>query len=109
MLKTFHFIFRYLVTLIYVCKKTVDFFTKLNLLLDNIITNKILNNLNISHSILRMLKALIFPLLLCLSHWVSHGRGLDNGLARTPPMGWMAWQRYRCNVDCVNYPDDCIR
>lgn len=33
---------------------------------------------------------------------------LDNGLARTPPMGWMSGQRFRCNVDCKNYPDDCI-
>lgn len=34
---------------------------------------------------------------------------LDNGLALTPPMGWMSWQRFRCNVDCENYPDECIR
>ncbi|XP_002733825.2 alpha-N-acetylgalactosaminidase-like [Saccoglossus kowalevskii] len=33
---------------------------------------------------------------------------LDNGLARTPPMGWMAWERFRCNIDCVNDPDNCI-
>ena len=25
---------------------------------------------------------------------------LDNGLALTPPMGWMTWQRYRCETDC---------
>lgn len=35
--------------------------------------------------------------------------GLDNGLALTPPMGWMSWQRFRCITDCVNYPDECIR
>lgn len=35
--------------------------------------------------------------------------GLDNGLALTPPMGWMSWQRYRCNIDCATYPDECIR
>ncbi|KAK4468851.1 hypothetical protein MN116_008016 [Schistosoma mekongi] len=34
--------------------------------------------------------------------------GLDNGLARTPPMGWMTWQRFRCQIDCDEYPDDCI-
>ncbi len=34
---------------------------------------------------------------------------LDNGLALTPPMGWMAWQRFRCTVDCQNFPDECIR
>lgn len=35
--------------------------------------------------------------------------GLDNGLARTPPMGWMNWQRYRCETDCDKYPDECVR
>lgn len=34
---------------------------------------------------------------------------LDNGLALTPPMGWMSWQRFRCITDCVAYPDECIR
>jgi len=33
---------------------------------------------------------------------------LDNGLARTPPMGWLAWERFRCNIDCVNDPENCI-
>lgn len=38
-----------------------------------------------------------------------HGvTGLDNGLALTPPMGWLAWQRYRCITDCVTYPDECV-
>ena len=34
--------------------------------------------------------------------------GLDNGLARTPPMGWLAWERFRCNTDCENDPHNCI-
>lgn len=34
---------------------------------------------------------------------------LDNGLMRTPPMGWLAWERYRCDTDCQNDPDNCIR
>ncbi|XP_071951370.1 alpha-N-acetylgalactosaminidase-like isoform X2 [Antedon mediterranea] len=34
--------------------------------------------------------------------------GLDNGLALTPPMGWMSWERFRCNIDCKNQPNDCI-
>lgn len=34
---------------------------------------------------------------------------LDNGLALKPPMGWMAWQRFRCIVDCDRFPDECIR
>jgi hypothetical protein len=33
---------------------------------------------------------------------------LDDGLARTPPMGWMSWERFLCNVDCETYPDSCI-
>jgi len=33
---------------------------------------------------------------------------LENGLARTPPMGWMSWERFRCNTDCTTYPEDCI-
>ncbi|XP_069503893.1 alpha-N-acetylgalactosaminidase-like isoform X2 [Ambystoma mexicanum] len=33
---------------------------------------------------------------------------LDNGLVRTPPMGWMAWERYRCNIDCKKDPENCI-
>ena len=41
---------------------------------------------------------------------------LDNGLARTPPMGWMTWERFRCTTDapgqgnpsCADDPDNCI-
>ncbi|KAM7382319.1 hypothetical protein PAMP_002057 [Pampus punctatissimus] len=33
---------------------------------------------------------------------------LDNGLMKTPPMGWMAWERFRCNVDCKDDPENCI-
>ncbi|XP_050536028.1 alpha-N-acetylgalactosaminidase-like [Daktulosphaira vitifoliae] len=33
---------------------------------------------------------------------------LNNGLALTPPMGWLAWQRYRCITDCETYPDECV-
>jgi hypothetical protein len=34
---------------------------------------------------------------------------LENGLLRTPPMGWLAWERFRCNIDCVEDPKNCIR
>ena len=34
---------------------------------------------------------------------------LDNGLSRTPPMGWMTWERFRCNTDCKDDPENCIR
>ncbi|XP_011684091.1 alpha-N-acetylgalactosaminidase [Strongylocentrotus purpuratus] len=33
---------------------------------------------------------------------------LDNGLARTPPMGWCSWERFRCDTDCVRDPDNCV-
>ncbi|XP_072452402.1 alpha-N-acetylgalactosaminidase [Notamacropus eugenii] len=33
---------------------------------------------------------------------------LENGLMRTPPMGWLAWERYRCNVNCEEDPDNCV-
>ncbi|KJH45949.1 alpha-galactosidase [Dictyocaulus viviparus] len=33
---------------------------------------------------------------------------LDNGLYRTPPMGWMSWTTFFCNVDCENFPNNCI-
>lgn len=35
-------------------------------------------------------------------------QSLDNGLARTPPMAWLTWERFRCNVDCTNDPSNCI-
>lgn len=33
---------------------------------------------------------------------------LDNGLALTPPMGWLSWARFTCQTDCDKYPDECI-
>eukprot|EP00930_Biecheleria_cincta_P095308 TRINITY_DN87286_c0_g1_i1.p1 TRINITY_DN87286_c0_g1~~TRINITY_DN87286_c0_g1_i1.p1 ORF type:complete len:503 (-),score=63.71 TRINITY_DN87286_c0_g1_i1:211-1719(-) len=32
----------------------------------------------------------------------------STGLARTPPMGWMSWQVFRCEVDCEAHPQGCI-
>uniref|UniRef100_A0A6J0T9K1 Alpha-galactosidase n=1 Tax=Pogona vitticeps TaxID=103695 RepID=A0A6J0T9K1_9SAUR len=40
--------------------------------------------------------------------FVSLSMALDNGLLRTPPMGWLAWERFRCNVDCKSDPHNCI-
>ena len=34
---------------------------------------------------------------------------LDNGVALTPPMGWLDWERFECNMDCQTDPDNCIR
>lgn len=47
---------------------------------------------------------LIFAI--CVS--VEFTTGLDNGVARTPPMGWLAWERFRCVTDCVSFPNECI-
>ena len=54
-----------------------------------------------------LLRVLSILLLLCLSS-LPLTRSLDNGLALTPPMGWLSWERYRCDIDCANDPDSCI-
>lgn len=36
------------------------------------------------------------------------GLALDNGLALTPPMGWLAWERFVCETDCSQHPGQCI-
>lgn len=51
-----------------------------------------------------MLSGLILALTLALP-----SVALENGLALTPPMGWLAWERFRCNVDCREDPRNCIR
>jgi alpha-N-acetylgalactosaminidase len=40
--------------------------------------------------------------------YVAAALSLNNGLARTPPMGFLTWERFRCNRDCANDPDNCI-
>ncbi|GAB0086239.1 Alpha-galactosidase [Sergentomyia squamirostris] len=45
---------------------------------------------------------------LILECLVGSNFALDNGLARTPPMGWLNWERFRCIIDCELYPDECI-
>jgi hypothetical protein len=29
-------------------------------------------------------------------------------LAMTPPMGWMSWEIFRCEIECAAHPDACI-
>ena len=48
-----------------------------------------------------------FGLILLLANNVCFA--LDNGLSKTPPMGWMTWERFRCNTDCKDDPENCIR
>jgi alpha-N-acetylgalactosaminidase len=40
--------------------------------------------------------------------FVDYVLTLENGLARTPPMGWLSWERYGCELDCNAFPDACI-
>ncbi|CAK8692746.1 unnamed protein product [Clavelina lepadiformis] len=49
-------------------------------------------------------KFVCLVLALCLKYVTP----LDNGVARMPPMGWLAWERFRCVTDCKTFPDDCI-
>lgn len=49
-----------------------------------------------------------FAVVFVVAAWTGLGRALDNGLALTPPMGWLAWERFRCNTDCANDPYNCI-
>ncbi|KAL7635616.1 UNVERIFIED_CONTAM: hypothetical protein RMT77_013433 [Armadillidium vulgare] len=51
---------------------------------------------------------LLFCSVLFVVFFTSRLNALDNGLALTPPMGWLAWERFRCNTDCQNDPDNCI-
>jgi alpha-N-acetylgalactosaminidase len=39
---------------------------------------------------------------------VATALSLDNGLALTPPMGWMAWEQFHCEIDCQAHPTTCI-
>ncbi|XP_061169448.1 alpha-galactosidase A-like [Saccostrea echinata] len=45
---------------------------------------------------------------LCLVLLNTRISALDNGLALTPPMGWLTWERFRCNTDCERDPENCI-
>jgi hypothetical protein len=55
-----------------------------------------------------MMAALVIQWLALASLLAGGAVSLDNGLALTPPMGWMSWERYRCNVDCTTDPYNCI-
>lgn len=47
-------------------------------------------------------------LLGALLHQRQMARALDNGLAQTPPMGWISWTRFTCETNCSQYPSGCI-
>ncbi|XP_034297333.1 alpha-galactosidase A-like isoform X3 [Pantherophis guttatus] len=58
---------------------------------------------------LERLTVALLPLSLAVLLGVAPGASpLDNGLLRTPPMGWEPWLRFKCNTDCGKDPENCI-
>ncbi|XP_028669701.1 alpha-N-acetylgalactosaminidase-like isoform X2 [Erpetoichthys calabaricus] len=51
---------------------------------------------------------MIYLFLGLLVHIFTPCSSLENGMFLTPPMGWMSWERYRCNINCEVDPDNCI-
>jgi len=49
-----------------------------------------------------------YAVLLIIFAFAISVSGLDNGQARTPVMGWLDWEKFRCNIDCEATPDTCI-
>ncbi|CAJ0582512.1 unnamed protein product, partial [Mesorhabditis spiculigera] len=47
-------------------------------------------------------------LLLLFALCLGAASALENGLARTPPMGWMSWTAFYCEMDCARHPHACI-
>ncbi|XP_032126085.1 alpha-N-acetylgalactosaminidase [Sapajus apella] len=50
---------------------------------------------------------MLLKTVLLLGH-VAQVLMLDNGLLQTPPMGWLVWERFRCNINCDEDPKNCI-
>ncbi|XP_060105948.1 alpha-galactosidase A [Heteronotia binoei] len=46
--------------------------------------------------------------LLLLLELACPANALENGLALTPPMGWLHWERFLCQTDCSQDPYRCI-
>ncbi|EJW73250.1 hypothetical protein WUBG_15843, partial [Wuchereria bancrofti] len=58
--------------------------------------------------IIRGLTLMHYFVLFCLITAARFAEALENGLARTPPMGWMSWTKFYCQTDCVLHPFTCI-
>jgi len=52
--------------------------------------------------------SLLFSLFFLSSLTSTVVQALDNGLARTPPMGWNSWNLFGCNTDCETNPGNCL-
>ncbi len=48
-------------------------------------------------TILKPISGFLFGLL-CVVAMPAQARAWDNGLAKTPPMGWNSWNKFGCNV-----------
>lgn len=59
--------------------------------------------------VLRLGCVLAFCFQVLVPYGLPRAWGLDNGLAMTPTMGWLHWERFMCNVNCQEEPDSCIR
>ena len=44
------------------------------------------------------MKRCFFAFLAYAAFFAAALPALDNGLARTPPMGWNSWNKFACNV-----------
>jgi hypothetical protein len=58
--------------------------------------------------LLSCLTSLLVALAMGSIHLSNPVQALDNGVGRTPLMGWMAWVRFRCNIECDVDPENCI-
>lgn len=54
------------------------------------------------------MSALISLIVLLVGTTIQGSQALSNGLALTPPMGWIPWVRFTNTIDCQAYPNDCI-
>ncbi|XP_006210333.1 alpha-galactosidase A [Vicugna pacos] len=64
--------------------------------------------MNLMSRVTRLGCALAFCCLALVLWGVPGTRALNNGLAMTPTMGWLHWERFMCNVNCQEEPDSCI-
>jgi len=49
-----------------------------------------------------------YSFLICLLGLFGISVSLDNGVALTPPMGWLSWERFGCITNCDDFPETCI-
>ncbi len=50
----------------------------------------------------------VLPVLLAVHLAEDPAEALENGVGLTPLMGFMAWVRFRCNINCRDDPTNCI-